>query len=85
MSISGPYRFPEINNSGAAYSGEPQWVCNSSLGLHLLLRPKSLLKKIIFIIKLFCLVLIFNLILQIMKNKEFLLTCNFNGLPMMIQ
>ncbi len=41
MSISGPYVFPTTNSSGAAYSGDPQWVCSGLSRVQTLLRPKS--------------------------------------------
>ena len=40
-STSGPYSFPGIKSSGAAYSGLPQWVCRRLPGFWALLRPKS--------------------------------------------
>lgn len=40
-STSGPYSFPGIKSSGAAYSGLPQCVCSRLPGLAALLRPKS--------------------------------------------
>ncbi len=45
MSISGPYVFPTTNNSGAAYSGDPQWVCKGLSRVQTLLRPKSAKEK----------------------------------------
>ena len=41
MSISGPYVFPTTNNSGAAYSGDPQCDCKGLSRVQTLLRPKS--------------------------------------------
>jgi len=41
MSTSGPYVFPTMNSSGAAYSGDPQCVFKGSSSLKILLSPKS--------------------------------------------
>ena len=40
-STDGPYKQPFSNNSGAAYSGDPQCVLNNSPLLKKLLKPKS--------------------------------------------
>ena len=41
ISTEGPYKQPLSNNSGAAYSGDPQCVFKSSPLLKRLLKPKS--------------------------------------------
>ena len=41
MSTSGPYTLPGMKSSGAAYSGDPQWVDKNCPGSLELLSPKS--------------------------------------------